>query len=162
MSTSDLTKQFSDIVRDRPPVATGVLPVSEDSCSLFYKHGTDVRYGSQCDGSVPHAALITVRRFVNLSAATPNDLGELSAACETATFGRGNEHVHDETYRKAGKLDREHFSCKLDEQLPKILDAIRPVLFTGGEEKTNIRTELYKLNVYGKAVPPFDKEWVID
>jgi hypothetical protein len=90
-------------------------------------------------------------RFIDLSAASPSELEQLSAACETATFGRGNERVHDETYRKAGKIDKEAFSCKLDEDVSKILDAVRPVLFTGGEEKTNIRTELYKLNVYGDA-----------
>jgi hypothetical protein len=57
--------------------------------------------------------------------------------------------VLDETYRKAGKMDRTHFAARLEEEVPKILNAIRPVLFTDGEEKTNIRAELYKLNVYG-------------
>jgi hypothetical protein len=57
--------------------------------------------------------------------------------------------VLDETYRKAGKMDRTHFAARLEEEVPRILNAIRPVLFTDGEEKTNIRAELYKLNVYG-------------
>jgi hypothetical protein len=90
--------------------------------------------------------------FADLSAASPHGLDQLSAACEIATFGRGNERVHDETYRKAGKLDKENFACKVDEEVPKILDAIRPVLFTNGQEKTNIRTEFYKLNIYGGSI----------
>jgi hypothetical protein len=60
--------------------------------------------------------------------------------------------VLDETYRKAGKLDKQDFACKLDDEVPRILDAIRPVLFTGGEETANIRADLYKLNVYGASL----------
>jgi hypothetical protein len=67
-----------------------------------------------------------------------------------ATFGIYDQNVLDETYRKAGKMDKEHFASKLEDEVPKILDAVRPVLFTGGEEKTNIRAELYKLNIYGE------------
>jgi hypothetical protein len=44
MTASDLVKQFFAIIQDRPPVVTGVLPVSRDSCSLSYKQGPDARY----------------------------------------------------------------------------------------------------------------------
>jgi hypothetical protein len=88
---------------------------------------------------------------VDLSAATPTDLESLSAACQKATFGLNNQDVLDETYRKAGKFDKEDFACKLEEEVPMILDVIRPVLFTGGDENIKIRAELYKLNVYGAS-----------
>jgi hypothetical protein len=88
--------------------------------------------------------------FLDFSSSTPEDLAALSAACQAATFGIFNHNVLDETYRKAGKMDKEHFACKLEEEMPRILDAVRPVLFTDGEEKTNIRAELYKLNIYGE------------
>jgi hypothetical protein len=88
--------------------------------------------------------------FLDFSSSTPEDLATLSAACQAATFGIYNQNVLDETYRKAGKMDKEHFACKLEEEVPRMLDAVRPVLFTDGEEKTNIRAELYKLNVYGE------------
>jgi hypothetical protein len=67
---------------------------------------------------------------VDLSAAAPEELEDLLAAA-------------------GGALAKQHFACKLDEELPRILDAVRPVLFVGGEEKANIRTELRALGVYG-------------
>jgi hypothetical protein len=89
---------------------------------------------------------------VNFSSPTAGTLDRLSAACQAATFGLGSRDVLDETYRKAGEMSKECFACKLDEEVPKILDIVRPVLFTGGKEKANIQAELYKLNVYGMSL----------
>jgi hypothetical protein len=44
MPAFDVIKQLRAVINNRPPVATGVLPVPRDACSLFYKHGSDVRY----------------------------------------------------------------------------------------------------------------------
>jgi hypothetical protein len=45
-------------------------------------------------------------------------------------------------------MDKEHFACKLDQEVPKILNISRHVLFTDDDEKVDIRAERYKLNVY--------------
>jgi hypothetical protein len=37
-------KELRAVVRSRPPVATGVLPVPKDASSLFYAHGSDAQY----------------------------------------------------------------------------------------------------------------------
>jgi hypothetical protein len=44
MPAFDVIKQLRAVINNRPPVATGVLPVPRDACSLFYKHGSDVRF----------------------------------------------------------------------------------------------------------------------
>ncbi|EED79503.1 predicted protein, partial [Postia placenta Mad-698-R] len=77
-------------------------------------------------------------------------LRQLAEACDVATFGVNNQDVHDESYRKAGKLDSANFSLKLDLAGSGLLDVIRDNLLEGHGEAKSIRAELYKLNVYGK------------
>ena len=48
-------------------------------------------------------------RRINLAHATPDELEQLSKACEPASFGMNQEDVLDETYRKAGKMDSKGF-----------------------------------------------------
>jgi hypothetical protein len=45
-------------------------------------------------------------------------------------------------------MDKEHFACKLDQEVPKILNIARPVPFTNDEEKVDIRPKCYKLIAY--------------
>ena len=45
---------------------------------------------------------------------TDDELKHLAESCDVATFGVNNEDVHDESYRKAGKLDTEHFAAGFD------------------------------------------------
>ena len=54
----------------------------------------------------------------------------------------------DETYRKAGKLDSECFSSKLDLSHTDLMKIIRGYLLEGPQSMNNVKTELYKLNVY--------------
>lgn len=75
---------------------------------------------------------------------------QLAEACDVATFGVNNQDVHDESYRKAGKLDSTNFALKLDLAGSGLLDVIRGDLLEGHGETKSIRAELYKLNVYGK------------
>ena len=77
-------------------------------------------------------------------------LAELADACEPAKFGKGTETVLDETYRKAGKMDAEHFVTRLDVETTGLLMAVNLGLLPGKDRELNIRAELYKLNVYGK------------
>ena len=52
-------------------------------------------------------------------------LNELERACEAATFGRNQETVLDESYRKAGKMDVERFMSGLDVDKSGLLDVVR-------------------------------------
>lgn len=78
------------------------------------------------------------------------DLQELEETCDAATFGRNQETVLDETYRKAGKMDVENFVMRFDAERSGLIDVVRAGLLTGPREKKGIDVELYKLNVYGK------------
>ncbi|EMD36611.1 hypothetical protein CERSUDRAFT_156346 [Gelatoporia subvermispora B] len=84
--------------------------------------------------------------FANTQESQLRDLAEL---CEPASFGRNNEDVLDENYRKASKLDSAYFSLKFDPLASGLLDLVRLDLLDGGENDGPIRAELYKLNVYG-------------
>ncbi|KAI0365143.1 hypothetical protein BV20DRAFT_954879, partial [Pilatotrama ljubarskyi] len=53
------------------------------------------------------------------------------------------DEVFDETYRKAGNLEKGQFAVNFDPFAAGLLDAVRTSLLSG-------RPELYKLNVYGK------------
>jgi hypothetical protein len=76
----------------------------------------------------------------------------LATACQPATFGRNNEDVLDESYRKAGKLDIPQFATSFDLQSTPIPRAVERDFLEETLSATGmIKYELYKLNVYGKA-----------
>jgi hypothetical protein len=91
---------------------------------------------------------ILCRRYINLVNATPDELEQLTQACEPASFGVKQENVLDETYRKADKMDSECFSLALDNT--DLIKIIRGCLLEGLNSKRGIKAELYKLNIYGK------------
>lgn len=76
----------------------------------------------------------------------------LALACQAATFGMNNKDVHDENYRKAGKMDRSEFAIAFDGAMGVSLEKAAKQLIgfsdDGGAE--DIEVELYKLNVYGE------------
>jgi hypothetical protein len=82
-------------------------------------------------------------------AASDSDLERLANACQPATFGVNQQDMHDETYRKAGKMDANAFSSKFNLERSGLLDGIRAHMLEGHDVKTTIEAELYKLNVYG-------------
>ena len=73
----------------------------------------------------------------------------LTAACDPATFGRGNEDVYDESYRKAVKMDASNFVVQFDLAGSGLMRTIEDQLLQSETENKYIRAELYKLNVYG-------------
>lgn len=83
---------------------------------------------------------------------TPSALEHLERTCDPATFGVDDRDVLDESYRKAGKLDNQHFAFNLDAGRVGLLEAIRMGLFPGRDERKAIHAELYKLNVYGTSL----------
>ena len=58
----------------------------------------------------------------------------------------------DETYRKAGKMDSECFCSALDLSHTDLMNIIRGYLLEGTQSTNNIKTELYKLNVYSTHI----------
>lgn len=74
------------------------------------------------------------------------------AECEPAGFGRGQEAVMDPSYRRAGKLDTDHFMTSFYPSDFGIVDRIQQVLTPDAVDderqgSRRIRMELYKLNV---------------
>lgn len=80
---------------------------------------------------------------------------ELLQSCAPATFGRKDKDILDESYRKAGKLDRNQFSIDFHPHDYGIVNAISQILLpeiSAGflkdrEEHRGVVAELYKLNV---------------
>lgn len=86
-----------------------------------------------------------------------NNLSELIANCAPASFGRGGIDVHDETYRKAGKLDDTQFATEFTPYNCGIISAVTQTLLPGfavpklpgrntALEHIGVVVELYKLN----------------
>jgi hypothetical protein len=93
---------------------------------------------------------------VTFPSSDSSELEQLLKACTPATFGSGGKDILDETYRKAGKLDRANFSVDFHPHDYGILDAIAQTLLPstyplgikeGREEHGGVKAELYKLNV---------------
>nr|VWO98178.1 Acetolactate synthase (EC [Ganoderma boninense] len=118
----------------KPPYCQGTLALSQNDFTLFYgKEGNAQR--------------------INLSRASAAELQRLADACLPATFGIGGQDVHDETYRKAGKLDCEDFVTTFDASRSGLVDVIRTELLVENPKKVkseDVNIELYKLNIYGK------------
>ena len=55
----------------------------------------------------------------------------------------------DLSYRKAGKMDTDDFMTRFDPERLGLSELVRGELLEGEEDKKRLRTELYKLNVYG-------------
>jgi hypothetical protein len=77
-------------------------------------------------------------------------LEQLTQACEPASFGRKQDQVLDETYRKAVKMDSGCFASILDPFHTDLIKIVRGYLLEGPKSKRDIKVELYKLNIYGK------------
>ncbi|KAG5352108.1 hypothetical protein C0989_003833 [Termitomyces sp. Mn162] len=130
MASEETLQSLAKAITYKPPFCTGTLPTTNVESTLFYKHHS-------------------VAGWLDLSQATESQLEALSQACAPATFGRNKEDVLDESYRKAGKMDLGDFSTSLDIEKIGIIDHIRAQLFDATDTDKAIKTELYKLNVYG-------------
>ena len=78
------------------------------------------------------------------------ELERMAGACDQATFGLGEKDVLDESYRKAGKMDKSSFSAPFDLSASHILLRVASSLFYGKTAERYVYAELYKLNIYGK------------
>jgi hypothetical protein len=102
-------------------------------------------------------------RWVDLSKASEPEIKQLSQACQPAAFGQGQQNVHDESYRKAGKLDVSDFATGLSVERSGLVDIIRSELLEGRGEGliSDVEVELYKLNVYGEFFHSYDGNDVV-
>ena len=94
-------------------------------------------------------ALNVWNSYLNFASADEEALQDLSAACDPASFGHGQQTVFDETYRKARKLDTSRFASMIDIHSSGIAQHVSNELLEGKHSKRTLRFELYKLNVYG-------------
>jgi hypothetical protein len=104
----------SSLFRSSSSLQRGHIAVSRRTVPLLRKEEpkvcmVPVRTQGPCD--------IRFRRFIDFASATSEDLDLLTAACDPATFGRGNEDVYDESYRKAVKMDASNFSSSSTSQV---------------------------------------------
>ena len=90
-----------------------------------------------------------ISRRLNLFRPSSESLEQLAKTCDPVTFGRNHENIHDESYRKAGKLGTDAFSIGLDIINSQLVEAVRSNLLRGLLAQRPIRAELYNLNVYG-------------
>ncbi|KAI0275962.1 hypothetical protein BGY98DRAFT_1080774 [Russula aff. rugulosa BPL654] len=130
-----LLTSLRESIVDKPPYISGTLELPDSFFSLFYKVAED-----------GHTA-----RHINFSDATPDELEQLTQACEPASSGVRQEHVLDESYHKVGKMDFGCFASTLDPIHTDLMNIIRNYLLEGVPSIRNIKVELYKLNVYGKG-----------
>ena len=93
------------------------------------------------------------RRYINFADGSlkDEDIQKLVEASERATFGRNNEDVLDESYRKAWKMDTSQFACQFDVVKTGILDIVHDQLLHYAKNTKNLEAHLYKLNVYGMS-----------
>ena len=135
---------------DRPPLTSGAISPPPEGLHLWYGKKNPRCVRSPVASTTFHHQR-RFCRFVDFASATPKDLDSLITACDPATFGRGNEDVYDESYRKASKMDASNFAIQLDLAASGLIHAIEDRLLQGEMEKMRIRAELYKLNVYGNS-----------
>ncbi|KAJ7212871.1 hypothetical protein B0H12DRAFT_1059275 [Mycena haematopus] len=137
MTTITIDEKIANLkaaIENSPPICSGTCRVSDEEGILIY--------GMKEDGS---------SRWVDLAKANTEQLDALSEACQKATFGRNQEDVLDETYRKAGQMSAKDFIIRFNLEKSGILDDVHTHLLEGfGQPEKRIEAELYKLNIYGK------------
>jgi len=125
-------KSLQIAIEERVPYCSGTVSVPPEGLIVYYGRDSDAH---------------------RLDFANVAELGlfHLSNTCDPATFGRNQENVLDESYRKAGKLDSAHFCVKLDLERTGLMKEIRDTLLQGPQSESPVYAELYKLNVYGEG-----------
>ncbi|KAF9475093.1 hypothetical protein BDN70DRAFT_275955 [Pholiota conissans] len=112
------------------PYCTGTVQLTSSQSQLFY----------QANGEA---------RSIDFSNPTEQQLEALANACPPASFGRNEEDVLDENYRKAGKLDTTDFAAQFSPWNSGVLKTAVESLFKKEDSMADVTAELYKLNVYG-------------
>ncbi|KAF7798311.1 hypothetical protein EIP86_009532 [Pleurotus ostreatoroseus] len=133
-SLNQQLRQLRNAIVNKPPYRSGTIPVTKNELVVYYSKGEDEN-----------------AHRINLGTASADSLEHLAQTCDAATFGRDDEDVLDESYRKARKLDIPNFSVGLGVETNGLMDVVRGQLLEGREAQQSIYAELYKLNVYGEG-----------
>ncbi|KAH9842211.1 P4Hc domain containing protein [Teratosphaeria destructans] len=145
---NDLVTSISTQTKDATFACGGSIPVKKnadtgDDDDDGSHSPVQIRFGEQDRG-----VLVTLPKDDTES----EPLKKLLAACTPASFGRGQQEVLDDTYRKASKLDADRFATNFCPYACGIIDIVLQMLLPNviapGSEKRSIRAELYKLNIY--------------
>ncbi|RXW16196.1 hypothetical protein EST38_g9656 [Candolleomyces aberdarensis] len=118
-----------------PNFCTGTLPLDSSEGGLFYRK----------DGDGSNAS------FISFTDGVPQDeeILKLVEVCQQATFGRGEQDVFNESYRKAWKLETAQFSAQFDLARSGIMETVHDQLLHYEKNTMELEPQLYKLNVYG-------------
>ena len=132
---------------DHAPLCSGAISPPPEAFYLYYgKHNPEYVLVPL---SFTQRSNYPFIRFVDLASATPDKIKKLSAACDPATFGRRNEDVYDESYRKATNMDASNFAVQFDPVRVGLIKIIEEELLRSQKKEMSIGAEIYKLNVYG-------------
>jgi hypothetical protein len=104
----------------------------------------------------PDATALCHKLVFPINEATESNLEDLLTASTPATFGRGGDDVHDESYRKVTKLDATQFASTFNPYELGIIDTIAQVLLPSAMDSRilgAVRAELYQLHVRSSPVP---------
>ncbi|KAF9475380.1 hypothetical protein BDN70DRAFT_908169 [Pholiota conissans] len=112
------------------PYCSGTVLLNASKSLLFYRSNGEAK-------------------FVDFAKPNEAQLKALADACSPASFGRDQEDIHDESYRKAGKMDTADFCTHFSPWDSGVLKTIIDSLFKTEGSFANVKAELYKLNVYG-------------
>jgi len=133
---------------DHTPLCSGAIsPPPEGFISIT---GSVIQSSCQPPSVSFQRSNSSFNRFVNLASATSEEIDQLTAACDPATFGRGKKDVYDESYRKAVKMDASNFAVQFDPVRVGLIKIIEEQLLQDQEKEMSINAEIYKLNVYGE------------
>ncbi|KAI8992787.1 hypothetical protein BD414DRAFT_535368 [Trametes punicea] len=119
----------------KPPFCQGTVPLTSDDFTLFY--GKDAN-----------------ARRIDFADVSDAELQRLAETCEPATFGVDQTDVYDETYRKAGKLDRRDFSLNFSPHAAGLLDHVHTELGPQSFFKAHMDTPRSEL-MFGSLVLVF-------
>lgn len=138
--TQQLLTKLRESIIDKPPYISGALRLPDSYLSLFYKttkDGNAARFGSFYSQRDFKFAYIPIRH-INFANATPDELEQLTQACEPASSGDC----------KAGMMDSGSFSPILEPFHTDLMEIVRGCLLEGTQSTKKMKIEPYRMNVY--------------
>lgn len=131
------------------PIVPSLLDKAENAASEKLRATSclpiDLRWDSKEDTILSSHTKITFP----LESSTEKNLDRLIKDMTPATFGLGGEHVYDESYRKATKLEPARFSSTFNPYEVGIIDAIAQTLLPSlrhSKQTRSVKAELYMMN----------------
>ena len=139
-----LLTSLRESIINKPSYISGTLQLPDSFFSLFYKvtrDGNAARFEDDEPKFRSKGRLLTflVFRHINFAHATPNELEQLTQACE----------VSNEDHCKTENIDSEFFSSSMDPYHTDLIKIIRGYLLEGEQSTKGIKIGRPKLNISG-------------